>query len=186
MTEQTPQVFKNRREVAKWLQGNGYKIKKSKIYKDAAAGLLRIESDGSVTIESVRRYIDHPEAGIKEHMETVEAGDSVEVKEWHRRAARAKAKKTELEAKKLQFEMEKDQGRWIAREDLEMEMAARAAILDQGLRSLVRIRAEDWIQVVGGDTSRAGELKAAVNEALDQLMNAFCSTDTFQVMFEED
>ncbi|MCF8094451.1 MAG: hypothetical protein K9J79_03730 [Desulfobacteraceae bacterium] len=184
MAEETPQVFKSKNAVIKWLQANDYKVSKSKVYNDAREGLLKVERDGSVTIESVRRYIDHPEAGIREHLDTVQAGDDLEIKEYHRRAAIAKAKKTELEAQRLQFEMDKDAGKWIAREDLEMEMAARAAVLDQGIRNLVRIRAEDWIHMVGGDTARAGELKAAVNDALDQLMNAYVKTDSFQVMFE--
>ena len=82
--------------------------------------------------------------------------------------------------------MDRDQGLWIAREDLELEMAARAAVLDQGIRNLVRIRAEDWISMVGGDPARAGELREAINSALDQLMNQYVKTDAFQVMFEEE
>ncbi len=181
-----PQVFKNRYAAVKWLQENGYKVRKSKLYKDADAGLLRMESDGTVTIESLRRYIDHPEAGIKEHMDTVSAGNDVEVREYHRRAAVAKAEKTELEAKKLRWEMEKEEGKWIPRADLEMEMAARAAVLDQGLSSLVSVRAEAWIHLAGGNPNRAPDLKAAIAAEVDALLGAFVQTDTFTVMFEND
>jgi hypothetical protein len=179
------QVFKNRSAVVQWLIDKGYKVKKSKVYKDAKAGLLRIEEDGTVLMESVRRYLAHPEAGVKEHMETVDAGSDIEIKEYHRRAAIAKAKKTELEARRIEFEMEKEEGRWIPREDLELEMAGRAAVLEQGFRNLVQVRAADWIHICGGDAARAGELRAAVNEQLDDLLNEFARADVFQVLFEE-
>ena len=40
--------------------------------------------------------------------------------------------------------------------------------------------------MVGGDPARAGELREAINSALDQLMNQYVKTDAFQVMFEEE
>lgn len=180
-----PQVFKNRYAVVKWLTDNGYKVRKSKVYKDADAGLLRVERDGTVTIESVRRYIDHPEAGIREHLDTAAAGDDLEIKEYHRRTAIAKMKNAELEAEKRQFDLERELGKWIPRADLEMEMAGRAAVLDQGLSSLVQVRADDWIRMVGGDPNRAPDLKAAMAEAVARLLNSYAQTDTFQVMFDE-
>jgi|SRR6056297_2616460 len=179
-------TFKNRTAVVEWLKAKGYKVKKSKLYADAKAGLLRVENDGSVLMESVARYLEHPEAGVKEHMETVEAGSDLEVKEYHRRAAIAKAKKTELEAKRLEFEMEKDAGRWLPREDLELEMAGRAAVLEQGFKNLVQVKAADWVHACGGDPKRAGELRAAINAELDGLLNEFARADAFQVLFEEE
>lgn len=178
-------TFRNRTQVVEWLVAKGYKVKKSKLYKDAKAGLLRVEDDGTVLMESVRRYLEHPEAGVKAHMETVEAGSDLEIKEYHRRAAIAKAKKTELEAKRLEFEMEKDAGRWLPREDLELEMAGRCAVLERGFRNLVQVKAADWVAACGGDPNRAGELRAAVNAELDVLLNEFARSDNFQVLFEE-
>ncbi|MFW6284150.1 MAG: hypothetical protein ACOC1H_02035 [Desulfosalsimonas sp.] len=182
----TPQVFKNRSAAAKWLWDNGYGVRKSKVYQDVEKGLLRMEPDGTITIESVRRYIDHPEAGISEHLETIQAAEDFDNKEYNRRTAIAKMEKAELEAKKLRFEIEKEEGKWLPRADFEMEMAARAAILEQGFRNLVRIRADDWIHIAGGDVHRAAEVKTAINTELDRLMNEFANTDTFQVIFEDD
>lgn len=186
MPENTPQIFKNRSAVAKWLAENGYKVKKSKVYKDVDAGLLKMELDGTITIESVRRYIGHPEAGISEQIKTAETGQDREVREYHRKTASAKAEKIELEVQKLRREMEVEEGKWIPRENLELEMAGRAAVLDQGLRNLIQIRVDHWINLVNGDQARSGELRAAMFDELDALMNSYVSTDTFQVLFEED
>lgn len=186
MSDDTPQVFRNRLAASKWMRENGYKIGKSKLYQDTASGLLKVEPDGTVTIESVRRYIDHPEAGIREHLDTVQAGADVEVREYHRRVAIAKAEKTELEAAKLRFEMDREQGKWIPRDDLEMEMAGRAAVFEHGFRNLVRIRLDDWIHLVGGNVARAGELRIVINEELDRLLNQYSRSDNFLVLFEED
>lgn len=177
-------TFRNRTEVVRWLDRKGYKIKKSKLYKDAKAGLLRVEDDGSVEMDSVRRYLEHPEAGVREHFETVEAGSDLEVKEYHRRTAKAKMQKIEMENKKLAFEMEKEAGKWLPREDLELEMAGRAAVLEQGLKNLFRVRAADWIHMVSGDAARAAELRAVLERELDQLLTAYARADQFQILFE--
>lgn len=182
----TPQVFKSRYAAYKWLADNGYKVKKSKVYMDADAGLLRVERDGTVTIESVRRYIDHPEAGIREHLETAQAGEDREIREYNRRTAIAKMKIAEADAEKKEFDLEKERGLHIPRADLEMEMAGRAAVLEQGLRNLVQIRAEDWVHLVGGDVNRAGELRAAINSEVDHLLNRYVTTESFSVMFDEE
>ena len=186
MTETTHQIFRNRLAAARWMRENGYKIGKSKLYQDTSSGLLKVEPDGTVTIESVRRYIDHPEAGIREHLDTVQAGEDVEVREYHRRAAIAKAEKTELEAARLRFEMERDQKKWIPRDDLEMEVATRAVVFEQGFKNLIRIRLDDWVALVGGNVARAGELRVIINDQVDQLLNQYARADAWLVMFEEE
>jgi hypothetical protein len=188
--ESTPQVFKNVFAVYKWLKANDYKVSKSKLYNDAGKdpekALLRMEPDGTVTIEAVRRYLNHPEAGVREHMEKVQAGTDHELKEYQRRTVIAKMRKVENEVEQQEIEIQTKRGELLPREDLYLEMAGRTSVLEQGFKGLVQVRAADWVHVAGGDVNRSAELREAILAEFDVLLNEFARTDVFQVLFEEE
>ena len=55
----------NRKEAHKELQHRGYKIGKSKFYKDCSIGLCRLEADGSILESSLDEYIKNPIARVR-------------------------------------------------------------------------------------------------------------------------
>jgi len=104
----------------------------------------------------------------------------------------AKELKTRLEAEKLQeqvhmarLQRERLQGKYISREEVYLELAARAVVIGTGLSHMFQIKGIDIISTVEGNTARYPELIEFLQGAADELLNSYASTDEFEVLFEE-
>ncbi|MEI6128038.1 MAG: hypothetical protein WCQ99_15935 [Pseudomonadota bacterium] len=166
--------FENTMEVVKHLQEQGYAVKKSKVYKDAKAGLLRVEENGRINEISVRAYA----SGLDKKA-------SISVQDIEDRSVRkieAEIKRLDTQNKAAQYELDIKMGKYILRSDFEMEVAARAAVLDSGLRYFFQVKSGELIDVVGGDRRRSGDLVDMLNACLDSRMNDFADCERFQVI----
>lgn len=176
-------VYKNRLAVLEHLQDLGYKVGKTKIYQDADAGLLRLQPDGSVLQSAVEAYLHHPAARL---VRPAQAADEAEAEEMGREKISEELKHLRLKNEKLQFDFDKDRGRYLPRDEFELELAGRAAVLDSGLKHRFSSRAAQWIATVAGNQEKRAELVALLHGALDEALTDFATTDTFQVMIIED
>jgi len=179
--EPAEEVFDNRLAVLAYLKGHGYKLAKSKIYNDAKAGLLRLQPDGSVLDSDVKRYIRL--ANVKKVTETNAQSRAVEIS--------LKTKEKELEkvseqVAKLRREREVLEGGWFSKDDFFMELAARAAVLDSGMRHAIHTRLAEYVRVVDGDPDKAYLLLEKMMTHWDELLNQYATMDSFQVVFEEE
>jgi hypothetical protein len=177
-------MFAHRKAVAEWLAAAGYKVKKSKVYKDAAEGILMIQPDGRITWEAVQRYVQHPKSGIIGNLDHAQAGQDYNLKEIVRRKQEADARYKVAIAEKAEMDVAKERGALIPRDDVELELAGRGMVLEQGLKTMVRLRADDWVHLVGGDISRGHELRTAVTAEIDQLLTGYADIGRYVVMFE--
>jgi hypothetical protein len=62
-------TFRNRLEASRFLKRRGYKIGKSKLYRDSRAGKLRIESDGSIRVQAIWDYLHSEQATLPPEVE---------------------------------------------------------------------------------------------------------------------
>lgn len=175
-------IFKNRLEALGRLQGVGFKIQKSKFYKDAKEGLLRIRSDGSIAESDLMNYahlagLQRPEQDGPDHGEVVQV-------QQEKQALEREELRLRIEQRK--FALEKDQGRFILREDLDLELASRAGVFDSGLRTKIKTHARDLVYLVGGKPEKIPEFLQMMFELLDEQMNEFARMDRFEVVFEQD
>lgn len=177
--EQGERYFKNRNAVLGYLKDQGYKIQKTKLYKDSNAGMLRIQSDGTVMLSDVDLY-------IKAYLLPVKTSEAIESEKLIHDRLTAEVKRLSLQAEKLEFEIDKDRGRYIPRDQFEMELAARAAVLEAGIKHLFYSRVSDWIHMVGGDTTKINDLLEEMTRSLDEKMNEYASMEQFQVIFSSE
>jgi hypothetical protein len=63
-----------------------------------------------------------------------------------------------------------------------MEMAARCAVFESGLRYFFQAKAGELIDVVAGDRGRSGDMIDMLNRCLDSVMNDFADCEKYQVM----
>ena len=175
-------AFTTRKEALKWLQDRGYKIKKTKFYDDfkprsGDPPLIRMQPDGKVLEVAVRAYAATLD----------KVSDETKQVEKNTIAKRGKeVTKLEREIEKLEFELDQKKGKYILREDFDMELAARAAVLESGLRHLIQSRVPELMATAGAQESKANNVVEQLNRALDQLMNDFATTEKFQVMIMEE
>ncbi len=177
--DQVPSMptFKSINVVWKHLKKAGFKISDSKIYRDKAKGMIRVNSDGTVSESEVRAY-----AGTLERVD----GDIGDLTDVHARKANKEVERLDEQISKLRFENEKETGKYILRSDFEAELAARAVTLESGFRHLFNMKSKEWIALVNGKVEKSADFLQQLNEGLDEQLNSYATTKTFQVMFEED
>ncbi|MEA3428801.1 MAG: hypothetical protein U9Q84_06255, partial [Thermodesulfobacteriota bacterium] len=89
------------------------------------------------------------------------------------------------EIKRNRHKREVEEGKYIPRDQFEMELASRAGVLDAGWQHLNQSKAVDWIETVEGNPKKAGEFIAALNQAKNGILNQYATTQEFQVIIEE-
>lgn len=163
--------------VCDHLKACGYKISKSKLYRDRDKGMIRVLPDGGVQETEVRAY-----ASTLERMDP-DIGDLTDI---HARKATKEIERLEEQIAKLRFERAREEGRYIPRKDFEAELAARAVVFEAGFRHLFNVKVREWIALVAGKAEKSTELLRDMNQSLDEQLTQFANTRTFQVLFEEE
>lgn len=180
MTDQKKEKFNSLLETCEHLKNSGYKISKSKIYRDADEGKITREPDGTVKASAAREY-------AKTHLVSAEVVNTKkELKNLQAKKLKNAIRNQDIEYKKKKFELEKEIGKYLLRRDFEAEMAARAVILESGIKHRYNSHVSEWIALVGGKPERTADLLAALNQALDEQLNTYATTRVFQVIFEEE
>lgn len=167
------ETFRNVLAVLEYLTGQGFKVGRDKIYKDARAGLLRVQDDKSVLGSDVKLYA----ATLRKTHD-----DDGDLTEDQKLKTRKEIEKLDLQNEKLQFELDKERGKYLPKKNFAMEVAARAVVLDTGVRHQFRMNVAEYVALVGGDPLKANLLLERMNLDFDRVMNSFATMDTFQVM----
>lgn len=174
MTQEHKRVlprFENRRQVFLYLKKNGYQVSEAKLYRDFDNKKIRMETDGSVLDVQVSNY-------IQKHLNsTIEGLQDIKNKK--------EIEKLDEQIAKLRFEREKELGKHIPRKDVELELAARAMVLENGFRHLFTLRAHEWIGMVGGRPEKLPDFLRALNIALDEQLSSYATTKSFKVLIKK-
>jgi len=170
--------FENRKKALLFLQKEGYKIEKSKLYADCKKGLLKLQADGSVLESDINSYIRR--ARLEKPAEIEAKADNTKL---IRRKQERDIEKLEEQIADLKFKREVSAGKYMLKTDVEMEIAARAAALDAGLRHMYQSKIPDWVEIVAGDPQKTAILLESINQDLDDQLNEFANMSRFQVIF---
>jgi len=170
-------VFKNRVKVVAFLQGQGYKVKKSKFYADCKVGLCRMAADGSITEDEVNRYVR------RVGLQLLEKRASDPASEMLARKNEKEVERLEEQISKLRREREIIEGKYLDRGTVEMEVAGKCAVLEAGIRHLLHTRLADWLDLVAA-SGMAAAMDAAQQD-LNALFNEFASLDGFEVIINK-
>lgn len=174
-------AYKNRKAALEALKREGYKIAKSKLYNDVKSGLLRMQADGRILEKDLEAYARKSRLVKPEALAEDEKSHGMQITK-----AKREIEKLEEQILKLRLERETLEGKHISREEFVMEMAARAAALDAGLRHMIRSRLADWIELVKGDSASASLLYEAMNADVDRRLNEYARMGKFQVIVSEE
>ena len=182
MSEDSGKVFSSLMQVIDYLTGKGYKVSKSKIYRDAENGKIAVMTDETSGLKSVTGLAAWEYA--EKHLEKTGA-NSEDLKDLQARKLMNAIRIQEVEHQRKTFDLERERGKYLLRSDFEAELAARAAVLESGFRHLFNLKAREWIAAVGGKPDRQADFLAALNAGLDEQLNVYATTKVFQVLFED-
>lgn len=171
-----PAVFATQQDVLSYLQKRGYKIAKSALSNHVRARLLAKKKGGFSRID-VDKYA---ELNLRDALSDQTALDKRTVR-LQERKLRAEISRTEEQALKARLERETMEGKLIKLEDVELELAGRAVVLEAGFDHMIYTRAAEWIELVGGDQAMTDRFIASLLEAKNQWLNQYASHDEFVV-----
>lgn len=161
------------------LQESGRKVRKSKLYQDVKSGLLARRADGAFRRADVDAYAQTlPLVAVPEK-------DSDRIKELAQRRQEATIRKIEEETERIRFRREVERGRYIPREDVELELAGRAVVLESGIRQAVEMHVLELVELVGGDPRRSQEFLERFETMLDGALNEYAATAEYEVTFTD-
>jgi hypothetical protein len=176
---QGEQDFKNLNEVAQYLDREGWKVSRSTFYKHAKEGRIKGAADGTYALKAVQKYAAAFLMKRSDHQKMAD-------EELQRKKTKAEIRRIEEQVKREQFKRMVEEGKYIPKDQLYLELAARAAVLDTGIRALIQLRCEEWISAVRGDHELTATLARVMISDFEDLVNAFATTRQFQVMFMEE
>jgi hypothetical protein len=159
------------------LRRTGLRFQRASFTGTGTKGAIRINPDGTVLETEVRAY-----AATLERIN----GDVDDLSDAHAVKTQKEIERLNEQIAKMRFEREKEEGKYIPKKEFEAELAARAAVLEAGFRHTFNVKVREWIALVGGKAGKSADFLQELNTVLDEQLNSFATTRTFQVMFEEE
>lgn len=172
--------LKDYRAVLTYTEENGRKLKKTKLFDDIKKGRLKKQPDGTFKQRDVDRYMASlPMAGTPDIV-AEKAADR------QRRKEEADIRKAEAAAEREEFDLAVKKGRFVPREQVHLELAARAVTLASGLKTAFEAQHLDLVALVDGNPKKGAALVERLEAMLDESLNEYSREMEFEVTFEAE
>lgn len=178
---ETPHTCKGWREALAYLNEDcNRKVAQTKLFEDIKKGLLKKQADGSFKKRDLDRYAASlPTRGTSDVV-AEKAADR------QRRKEEAEIRKTEASARREEFRLDVDMGRYILRDLVYQELAARAVTLASGLKTAFEARVLELVDAVDGNPKKSAVLGERLDTLLDEALGEYSREMEFEVTVEEE
>ena len=168
------------RAILTYTEENGRKLKKTKLFDDIRKGRLKKQPDGTFKQRDVDRYMASlPMAGTPDIV-AEKAADR------QRRKEEADIRKAEAAAEREEFDLAVKKGKFVPREQVHLELAARAVTLASGLKTTFEAQHLDLVALVDGNPKKGAALMERLEAMLDEALNEYSREMEFEVTFEAE
>jgi hypothetical protein len=165
------------RAVLDYVAENGRKLGKTKLFEDIKRGRLKKQTDGSYRLRDVDRYLASlPMSGTADIV-AEKAADR------QRRREEEEIRRIKATADKEEFDLAVKKGRYIPKEQVYLELAARAVTLSSGIKTAFESRNLELIAAVGGNPQKGLALTELLESILDEALNEYSREMDFEVTF---
>lgn len=168
--------FDNRLEAHKYLQRLGYKVGKSKFYQDCKAGLLRMQSDGSVLESDVKTYVAR--AGL---VKPDQAAYDIESSDLMRKKQKREVEKLTAQVEEMTIKLDVLKHNLLDRNQVETEQAIKAGALMAGIIHVFRNFARDAIQLVEGNLKHTQAMVNFWTAKVESLFDEFARMEKIEI-----
>ena len=172
--------FRTWRDVLAYLKDAGRKVGQTKLFDDINKGRLRRQTDGSFKLRDVDRYA----ASLK--MAGTSDSVAAQAADRQRRREEADIRRTEAAARREEFRLNVEMGKFVPREQVHLDLAARAVTLASGLKTAFEAQALELVEVAGGNPHKAATLVERLEALLDEALNEYSREMVFEVTFVND
>jgi hypothetical protein len=156
-----------------------WRVTKTSLYRHHKEGKLLPQADGTYQRTDIDKY---SRTWLKQKSTGKRISERID--ELQRKKLEKELRNLDLEYERRKFAHEKDLGQFIPRDQMEVELAGRAGILDAGLKHWIQSRTADWVRTVSGDTKKVGELINLMIRDLDEHINSYASNREYQVIID--
>lgn len=169
-------------QVLAYLEQAGRKVKKTKLYDDVKKGVLpRRMLDGKAVFRpvDVDRYATTLPLSVVPERQAQDAEDLARVK--------LAAEIDKLQSQKASIDLDRKikLGKYVLREDVALELAARAGELDRALRTSMRLYVPDFVRLCAGDADKGEALTVEFEKLLDAALTEFSRPMEFETVFTD-
>jgi len=165
--------------VLDYLKETGWRITKTTLYRHHQEGKL-VAREGVFRKADVDRYA---KTWLKQQATGKRLAEAAE--DLQRQKLERELKRLDIEISQRKLIYDRDAGRLVPREQMEIELAGRAAVLNAGLKHWIYANAMEWIRLVEGDPKRANELIHAMTLSSNEHINSYAAGQDYQVAMEE-
>ena len=171
--------LKNADAVVEYCQGKGRKVGRTKVYEDARNGLLKKQADGSFRLRDVERYLASlPIAATPDRV-------AESARQRQRRKEEGQIKSIELGNERQAFQIAVEKGKYVKREAVHLELAARAVGLQSGLKTAFEARCLEIIAACDGNPKKSVSLVDFLCGLLDTALHEYAREMELEVEFDE-
>ena len=170
--------FGNRTKVLDYLNTEGYKIGKSKLY--GGKFRLKIQADGSVFKSDVDDYIKRSKLIKPAEIET--KGVSVEL---DLKKKKKENEKLTLQVSELEYKLGIIKGDYILKAETETTFAIKIGALEAGLKFLVTTKAIDYVKALKDDPTGKAWIDMIFAD-IDELFHEFGIMDELNIIIEKN
>jgi len=167
----------NVKEALAFLRNKGFKIAKTKFYKDMKPNgrnppVIACQRDGSFLVRDLLLYakslpyLGDPAAGLDQA---------------HRRKLELETRKLEKQTELLEHDLKVKQKEFIHREDAELQRAASISVVEANIRNMHLTLAGEWVALVEGREAHTSRLIDAMGQALDDVFNAMAKSGEISI-----
>ena len=173
--------FSSLAEVLDYLVAEGWKCTRASLYRHQKMGKIIPADSGAYRRKDVDKY-------ARTFLKQVSTGKRVAEKmdELQREKVELEIRTQKEELKRKERVNAREEGALVPREQMDIELAGRAGILDAGLKHMVQSHAAEWIRLVAGDTRKVGELINAISRDIDEHINNYASAAEYQFVIEPE
>lgn len=172
--------LKDIKEVLKYIEEQNRKVRKTKLYEDVNKGLLKKQPDGTFKLRDVERYlVSLPMLGTT---------DSVAEKasERQRRKEEQEIRRIKAVADKEEFDLAVKQGKYITKEKVYQELAARAVTLNMQIKTAFEVNAIELVELVEGNPKKTNSLKQKLTEIFETALAEYAKEMDIEIIIENE
>lgn len=165
-------------DVVRFLTSLGYKRSTKQFSVDVSKGLVKQNERGLFTRRQVHQYVKRfivKSGGGGEDDGTPEGYEAQKL--------RLQVEKLERENEEGAFKFAVLRGRYIPRNEMHLNLAARAAVLDAGVEQFMRAKASEMIAMVAGDQGKAPDFIDVFVAGWKNLLDSYANGAELEVVF---
>jgi hypothetical protein len=174
-------TFKTQTEAIAFLVDEGYASNRSNFSRHTNEGKVGKSADGVFEADVLKAY-------AKNHVKLIQSRKTLSREDRERADAKADAELIQAQEKAqiLRIERQKKEAKLIDRGRVEIEIGARAGIMSSEYKSEVQKRGAEFIELVGGDPRKTGDLIRELTNMFDDIATRYASMKNIEVVLGDE